>query len=88
MKAQETIIVLNEFKKLCKRNYIDPTEYIKVIDIGIDAINNQNKLINMLRKCNPFIMISHPEAKCVFCNSEHYNGHKDDCIYVDLTLED
>ena len=38
MNTQEAIDTLNELKKLCKRNYIDPTKYIKAIDIGISAI--------------------------------------------------
>lgn len=38
MDSKEAITVLNELKKLCKRNYIDPNKYLEAIDIGISAI--------------------------------------------------
>jgi hypothetical protein len=41
------------------------------------------QLKEALRKCSPFGLMSHPEAKCNFCGMDDEH-HTDDCEYVRL----
>lgn len=66
----------------------DDMDIFFVMNEKMNKLKQENfKLKDMLKKCTPYGMILHPEAKCEFCNSEEYYGHKNNCEYIKLTKE-
>lgn len=88
-KVKEEIERLRAENEQLKNHIIDVKQHHCKLHDAISeraekAKQENNQLKQVLRKCSPFRLMPHPEAKCIFCGKDD-EQHADDCEYVRLT---
>lgn len=73
----------NEINHLKNENERLNIRLLEQFELYLKAIEVYQKA---LKKCSPYMLISHPEAQCYFCKNttEHSEPHTNNCEYMNL----